>query len=207
MALVDDMYEQALTAEYSVDIREHLSTLKEYAAKCETVTELGVRWVVSTWALLAGRPKALRSFDIVHISSYGKSEEEIKKAAADINVSFSFYNENVLITENIIETDLLFIDTLHSYKQLKMELKIHADKVKKYLIFHDVVTFGEADEAVVAESHDWPENLKEYFRSLPEGHGINKAIVELLTEDRSWRAERLFSNNNGLLILSRLPNA
>ena len=36
------------------DINEHLPTLKKYAEECEHITEMGVRWVVSTYALLMG---------------------------------------------------------------------------------------------------------------------------------------------------------
>ncbi len=32
------------------DINEHLPTLKRYAEKCDHITEMGVRSVVSTWA-------------------------------------------------------------------------------------------------------------------------------------------------------------
>jgi hypothetical protein len=39
------------------DINEHLITLKEYSEECDTITEMGVRWIVSTWALLSGNPK------------------------------------------------------------------------------------------------------------------------------------------------------
>ena len=207
MAFVDEIYEQALTADYSIDIREHLPTLREYASRCDVVTELGVRWVVSTWAFLAGRPKVLRSFDVVPVSNYGRSEEDIKSAAAEVNVIFHFYAENVLTTNNITDTDMLFIDTLHSYKQLKLELYLYGNKAKKYIIFHDVVTFGEVDELALAEDPSWPDSLKEIYRSLPEGFGINQAIVEFITDNTHWRADKLFSNNNGLLILSRLTDA
>lgn len=207
MAFVDEMYDQALTADYSVDIREHLPTLREYASRCDVVTELGVRWVVSTWAFLAARPKVLRSFDIVPVGNYGRSEESIKAAAEEVNVLFTFYNENVLTTENITDTDMLFIDTLHSYKQLKLELHLHGNKAKKYIAFHDIVTFGESDEMPLPVDPNWPGSLKELYRNLPEGFGINKAIVEFMVDNKHWRADRLFSNNNGLLILTRLNNA
>ena len=36
------------------DINEHLPTLYKYASKCESVAELGVRGVISTWALVYG---------------------------------------------------------------------------------------------------------------------------------------------------------
>ena len=51
------------------DINEHLPTLKKYAKECEHITEMGVRWVVSTYALLMGKPKKLISYDINPIGS------------------------------------------------------------------------------------------------------------------------------------------
>ena len=36
------------------DINEHLPTLYKYASECESIAELGVRGVISTWALLYG---------------------------------------------------------------------------------------------------------------------------------------------------------
>ena len=44
------------------DINEHIPVLSRYAAGCESVTELGAGR--STWGLLHGRPKRLRSYDI-----------------------------------------------------------------------------------------------------------------------------------------------
>ena len=46
------------------DINEHLPTLKRYADECEHITEMGVRWVVSTYAFLMSKPKKLVSIDI-----------------------------------------------------------------------------------------------------------------------------------------------
>ena len=45
------------------DINEHLPTLKFYGEDCETIMEMGVRSIVSTWAFLASKPKKLYSLD------------------------------------------------------------------------------------------------------------------------------------------------
>jgi len=50
------------------DINEHLPTLKKYAEECSHITEMGVRWVVSTYGLLMGKPKKMISYDINSIS-------------------------------------------------------------------------------------------------------------------------------------------
>ena len=39
------------------DINEHLPTLKRYAEDCDHITEMGVRWLVSTIAFMMGQPK------------------------------------------------------------------------------------------------------------------------------------------------------
>lgn len=178
------------------DINEHLPTLKNLAQECEHVTEMGVRDVVSTWAFLFGlainngKKKVLRSYDI------HKSENitlALESAKAN-NIDMTFTEVDVLKTE-IEETDLLFIDTLHTYTQLKGELKLHAKKAKKYLVFHDIVTYGRKPEPA---SWQTPEIMKNYVQN---DKGILNAIEEFLLENLDWDVKKVYENNNGLLVL------
>ena len=76
------------------DIFEHLPTLRRYAGQCEHVTELGVRTVVSTWALLAGLQeceveggvKALLSVDLAAPEAHGGNLPEVCDAVAEHNI-------------------------------------------------------------------------------------------------------------------------
>ena len=117
------------------DITEHLSTLRSYASRCGHVTEMGVRQMVSTWAFLAGQPKILRSYDMTHPRNLAAGDvfNEAVNAANDNRIDFRFIEQDVL-EANIAQTDLLFIDTWHVYKQLKAELKLHSSKVNKWII-------------------------------------------------------------------------
>jgi hypothetical protein len=163
------------------DINEHLPTLLHYANMCNHITEMGVREVVSTWAFLHAQPKQLISYDIY-------TSENIKSAynaAKEINVDFKFIEADVL-TINIDETDLLFIDTLHQYKQLKRELEIHSNNVRKYIIMHDTTKFGISDEYTGHPGGLWP------------------AVEEFLHNNNLWELEMKYTNNNGLTILRRL---
>lgn len=200
---IEEAYAFVKDSPGSIDIHEHMDTLRNYASKCETVTELGVRCVVSTWAFIAGKPKKLKSFDLIHVSECGVDINVVKGVAEANGVDFQFFQEDVLTTENIDNTDLLFIDTLHSYKQLKMELFRHADKVNKYLVFHDIVSFSEENEGEVNLSDSWNDELKDYYNELRNEVGINKAIIEFLIENKEWDIEKLALNNNGLMILKR----
>ena len=143
---------------------------------------MGVRNVVSTWALLLAKPKKLISIDLYNPAYYGPNDLElVQNCAVEYEIDFEFVIGNVLNME-IPECDLLFIDTLHNYNQLKQELSLHSNKVKKYIIFHDTESFrfkGETNN----ENGIWP------------------AIEEFLEENKHWSVYEIFTNNNGLTII------
>lgn len=172
------------------DINEHLPILREYARRCCHVTEFGVRSIVSTWGLLAGvadlvRAKNVRgemfSYDLSHPGHEGIIQ--VNTLAAENRVAFMFLQGD---TRQIIinATELLFIDTFHTYSQLKAELHIHAAKVSKYLVMHDTQTFGVKGEA-------------------GDEAGLLPAIDWFLHRSPDWKIHAQFYNNNGLTILER----
>jgi hypothetical protein len=173
------------------DINEHLPTLKKYSEECDHITEMGVRDVVSTWAFLIGHPKKLISYDICQIN-----QTVILDAIKDTKIEFQFILGDTTKIE-IEETDLLFIDTEHNYLQLKTELLLHGNKSKKYLIFHDTVTFGETD----SNAYNNYENLIEIDESNKQG--LNLAIQEFINNNPQWSIHEVFENCCGLTILKR----
>jgi len=140
------------------DINEHMETLLYYSRKCNVVAEFWVRTGVSTSAFLYGLqpgrtflgydiqhyPEAQQLFDVA--KQEGKSCEYIIQDVLDPNFELPY-------------VDFLFIDTWHTYTQLRKELEKHADKVGKYLVFHDTVSFGDHDEElpgyVAHEDYKW----------------------------------------------------
>ena len=116
------------------DINEHVPTLKRYAEECEHITEMGVRSIVSTYALLMGKPKRMISYDI----NWANGIENVVKLANDKGIDFDFRIANTTDL-TIVETDLLFIDTWHVYPQLKKEFELHANKAKKYIILQIMI--------------------------------------------------------------------
>ena len=112
--------------------------------------------------------------------------EEVCKA---LYIDFKFHLADVLAVE-IEPTELLFIDTEHNYYQLRQELATHASKVSKYIIFHDVVTWG-----YVGEMYGRPHLI------IP---GLLPAIDEFLKANDSWKIVEYFENNNGLMVIERV---
>jgi hypothetical protein len=166
-------------------IGEHGVTLRSYAEKCDHVTEFGVERIGSAWALLAALPKKLVCVDIVHPSSIGASLDEITNAAKEAGVEFQFIHANDLEI-SIEPTDMLFIDTLHTYPQLSRELLQHAPNVKKYILMHDTETYG-----VVG--------------SEPGQRGLLTALEEFLAskEGSKWEIVEVFRNMHGLIVIER----
>ena len=165
------------------DINQLLPTLKKYSELCEHVTEMGVRWAVSTYALMIGKPKKFVSYDIVPLEDFRVSLDFLLLLAKNNNIDYSFIVADTLNVE-IDETDFLFIDTYHTYKQLKRELELHASKVKKFMGFHDTTTYG-----LVGEDGDY---------------GLWNAIEEFLTENKNWELCEKIEYNNGLTILKKI---
>jgi hypothetical protein len=164
------------------DINEHMVVLRYYADQCEHVTELGVRKGVSTWAFLSSMAKRVISVDINHPDEFGGSLQEMRDACAEIELNFTFILADDLSIE-LEETDLLFIDTLHTYGHLKKELALHSGKAKRFIIFHDTVQYGQI--------------------GVDGGRGIADAISEFLDENLQWEIKEVYENNNGLLILEK----
>ena len=148
---------------------EHLATLQSYAKVCDHITEFGVRYVVSTWALLAGYPKVMVSVDERQCPV-----SEVYTAAAKAGIDYEFICADDLAID-IEQTDLLFIDSLHTYTHLTAELKRHSPRVQKYIIIHDTAN--------------------------PE---MNKAVADFVSSDGNWLIHEVFSMSYGLTVLKRL---
>jgi len=154
------------------DINEHLPTLTKYGKEVYHITEFGVRSGRSTIAFLYSDPIILVSYDLKPTKFKYKGFE---------SPNFTLVKGNTLKIE-IDETDLLFIDTDHTYTQLSGELKLHGNKVRKYIIFHDTEIFGK-----VGMDKKQP--------------GLLQAIYEFMGD--TWKIKERFKNNNGLVIIER----
>jgi hypothetical protein len=174
------------------DINEHLETLYNLGRECSHITEMGVRWVSSTWPLIYSNPKKMISYDIVTAPNIN----EVLELCNEYSINYSFEQRDVL--QIVIEpTELLFIDTLHTYNQLRKELEIHSNKVSKYIVLHDTEHFGRVDEEIYGHANG---SIKTMYTIR---QGLMTAIEDFLLSDigRNWKIEKIYENNNGLTIL------
>ncbi len=185
---IQSIYEQKCAT--PSDIFQLLPLLKEYAEKCEHITEMGVRDPTSTYAFLAARPKKLVSYDIGRYPSVDQVESLVKEEGLD----FKFILQDVLLAD-IEETDFLFIDTFHTKTQLERELALHSGKVRKYIGFHDSTSFEWVGENSYESVADKGTNC---------GVGIWPAIQEFLDTHPEWAIAFRTTINNGLTIIEKI---
>lgn len=186
------------------------STLLKYGSECQHITEFGVRWVESTFSFILAKPKKLISMDLDHPSIYinFNGAENLEKAfecAKECNVDFTFKIANSLET-TIEPTDLLFIDTQHSYLHLKYELYLHHNKVNKYIIMHDTMTHKYIDQKAGTSSFSYKPNYRpdELDNGDYEKEGLGPAIEEFLQKYPNWVLEQEIITGQGLTILKRI---
>lgn len=191
MSILDDKYIQFCKA--SSNMNQLLPKIKEVITGYKHITEFGVRGGRSTWTLLSTRPKKLISYDIQKINV-----SALENAAKAENITFIFHRQNTCEIE-IEETEVLFIDSFHAYRQLKTELFLHHSKVKHLILFHDTTTFGMKDEN---DSLGLNNNTK-YIEYSKEKHGLQPAIDEFLSDHKNWMKFYETTINNGLTILKR----
>ena len=187
------------------DIDQHLIFLTGEASKCSSILECGVRGIVSTWAFIAGLSmnqsagKILHCCDIAYIGAAALDEVTGHCAASDIG--FNFFHQNDLTLPNA-RYDMIFIDTLHCYGQLRRELEKFS-KNTETIILHDTQIDGEVGEPIrngwdvgsLSEQLGWDKSDLEL--------GLTPAIDEFLITNPDWHIAYQAEHQNGLTMLCR----
>ena len=176
-------------APHCTDMWEHFPTLREYAGECQSVVEMGVRGGCSAYALAAGleQSKAKDKW-MVYLDINNCKNTELEKLCSEAGIQIEFHQTDSRYVD-IPECDLLFIDTLHTYGQLKTELALHHGKAMKYIIMHDT-------------SAPW--GSKNEVDDGSPNKGLWPAIEEFIAEhSKEWALEARHTNCHGLTILAR----
>lgn len=193
------------------DINEHLPTLFYYSSKCQSAIELGVRGVISTYAILYGlllnsnnkKQLLLNDIEPCNISDIIEISNDL-----EVELNYQWINDlEMNITENY---DLTFIDTYHVYGQLKRELDKFSKITNKYIIMHDTTVDEQYGEIIRMfpnqECYDNEAQRMSKITNIPENElliGLWPAIEEFLDSNPEWSLCKRYMNNNGLTILEK----
>lgn len=170
----------------------HLPRLRALAEGCELAVEFGVKRGASSTALLLGANHVI-SYDIVATPDAQALQRMVGGRWA--------YRLQDSRTADVPLCDLLLLDSLHQYAQVKAELDAHADRARHWLVFHDVSTFGEIGADGESGRHLWTYTVGQSVP--PAAYGIRPAIDELLIRDPTWHIAARYVDSHGLLVLER----
>lgn len=182
-------------------IAAHLPRLRLLAGGMSTITEFGVKRGASSSAFLLG---LINAYSVGVLTSYDVVETPQARALAlTVGEERWRYRIQSSLDAPREPTDLLFVDSLHTYDQTRAELERHADSVAKLLIFHDTMTFG-----CVGADGESGKQLWDYGRHrgqpVPDyAYGIRPAVDQLMMRDSTWRIMCHHLDSHGLLVLER----
>jgi hypothetical protein len=189
------------------DIACNLPLVESWLRKAQPahVTEIGVRWGVSSWAFAryaaeraaAGLPAAYVASDITKKDTVAQLDAAMVGCPG---VAYSFVEGDDLELP-AWDTDFLFIDTWHTYKQLFRELDRWAPRTRSVLVLHDTATFGQVDEGT--EGHGGKPVNASLFEGVAQKTGLVAAYRDFLATPAGDRWEVVEENGacNGITFL------
>lgn len=174
-------------------ISPHLPRLRALAEGLGVAVEFGVKRGASSSALLMGADRVV-SYDIVQT----REARELEAVAGE---RWSYRIEDTR-TAAVPAMDLLFLDSLHTYEQVRDELAAHGQKARRYLVFHDTQTFGTVGADGETGRQKWTYVAGK--GSVPlDCLGIRQAIDEFQIAHPEWRIAAAYPDSHGLLVLER----
>jgi hypothetical protein len=190
------------------DMCRFAPVLRRLASHGDSVVEMGVRGVVSSWALMLGlyesgaplRSKWMLSVDIARVNF-----RDAVRVGLSCGLSVRFAQDDSATVVLPRAFDLLLIDTMHTYGHLRRELAAHASRTRRYIVLHDTVIDGvRSDVLRLSGERAIPGKAKAF--GYPEAHvrlGLQPAIDRFLVEHPEWSILEHFSASPGLTILTR----
>lgn len=159
---IDDIYETVRTVKRDLD--QHMPYLRTLAAMCQTVTEISKRRE-SLIAFSAGRPNRLISYNTEAADPMVRQILDLSKEESSVITVENRTSDDI---DSIDSTDLLFIDSKHTYPQLKKELEKYMERVNRFAVFHDTHAYATKSEdgsegGLLTAIREWVESHPQSF--------------------------------------------
>lgn len=163
------------------DMNQHADTLKAYADKpgVRRITEFSKR-PMTTALWLTTNPEKVTSYQL---TNSGMIDRTLEVMGYDPEFSLQLGVTSDQVPE-IEETDLLLIDSTHTYETLTRELTDFAPKVTSYIILHDTAAYG-------------------YAGQDGSNKGLLDALADYLMEHTEWTVVHDVPEQFGLVVISK----
>lgn len=185
------------------DMVEHIPVLKEYARQCETVVEIGIRSMVSSWGVYQGLVEhggSNCSYIGIDLAMPPADTLALAERLVRANgIHFTFIQGNDMDIDPI-EADMYFIDSLHTYCHLTYELEKFSPYIKKYITMHDTSEpWGDIDDNTYhGDYSEYPAHIDRTKR------GLWPAVEDFLKNHPEWELLERRLNCHGFTVLRRV---
>lgn len=167
------------------DLDQHMPKIREYADRCEHVTDVGHRRESIT-AILASKAPSVVVYSREASDPVVQKMLEMVKETKAVTIQPPTLTEGVhSVQTEIDETDMLFIDTTMTFDRVLRVLDTFSPKVRKYIIIHDTQLFMSKGE--------------------DGGPGIMAAVRIWLRKNPEWKPVYITKEQYGLVVYSKLP--
>tara|TARA_B100000085_G_C18393443_1_gene451427 strand:- start:140 stop:721 length:582 start_codon:yes stop_codon:yes gene_type:complete len=149
---------------YPEETWHRCEALMECARDSESIMEFGVNQGCSLVLMLLQNPKKIIGVD-PQIAAWNKGRSYkplsilAEEYAKENNIEIEFLAMSSTNPKTVRSVDMLHIDSLHTPKHLRKELKLHAQHIKKYIAFHDIkqdnYALWKVVEDFLSNNEDW----------------------------------------------------
>jgi len=114
----------------------HHDAIQKYMSPGDTYKEFGVHQGASAAAACFVNPKKMELVDIT-FNIFDPNKKHFEDYCLENNIELKLIKMSSIDPKTRSPVDVLMIDSVHKVPHLKEELRLHADNVRKYMIFHD----------------------------------------------------------------------
>jgi hypothetical protein len=135
---LQELYDQAcvqFTAQYGEHFVLYWEEIKRLAQYCDSYKELGAFQGVSAAAAMLGNPN-MKFVELIDVTFERLVPHRHVFRDFPGHIEFSEHS-SIDPSRPIKAVDMMLVDSLHTVKHIKTELKMHAPMVNQYIVFHD----------------------------------------------------------------------
>ena len=120
---------------------DHHRIILNKMKSCDSYTEFGICQGHSLAAVMLTNPKKIRAYDI-NLDWYIPAKHLFDGYADNHQIDFDIFETDTSTCPVIDKTDMLHIDSKHTFLHCNAELNLHANQVQKFIVFHDTNESG-----------------------------------------------------------------
>lgn len=135
----------------------HHDAITKYAEGCTSYKELGTHQGATAAAACRAGFKTVTLVDRSHYR-FEPNRTVFEAYCKNNGVELNVIESDSTHKRTVNDVDVLLIDSKHTYQHCKKELRLHAESVQKYIIFHDTAAKPELKQAVnefVSNNVEW----------------------------------------------------